>query len=177
MTSVADFDAAKAQHAGFVVLVYAPWCGHSRALLPEVEKASETARDVPFFKVDGTEADALATHLDVKGYPTLLFVRRGDGPLITYEGVRQARPIADWAAAKSRPSVQTLATAADVRAWTKGKPVALVLFAADGAAAPEAEALTAVAASAAQLPCAVTAAAPSEIAELAALGAGELAQP
>ena len=43
----------------------------------EAEAAAKLAPGVPFFKVDGTEADALATHLDIKGYPTLLFVRRG----------------------------------------------------------------------------------------------------
>ena len=32
-------------------------------------------KGVPFVKIDGTEASAVATKLDVKGYPSLLFVR------------------------------------------------------------------------------------------------------
>ena len=44
--SLAGFDQFSVSHAGFVVLVYAPWCGHSRQLLPEVEKAAEPILDV-----------------------------------------------------------------------------------------------------------------------------------
>jgi len=62
VSTLAEFDAFRASHAGFVALVFAPWCGHSRALLPEVEKAADQMPDVPFIKVDlRTEADAVAT--------------------------------------------------------------------------------------------------------------------
>lgn len=170
MATVADFDSFREQHASFAVLVYAPWCGHSKALLPEVEKAAAQMTKVPFFKVDGTEADALATKLDVKGYPTLLFVRRGDGKPIIYDGLRQARPIADWARAKSEPKVATLTTQAAVESFAKGKSIALVLFAAPASA--EAEALAAVAASAGEgMPCAMSDADPTGMSELSSLGA------
>lgn len=171
MVTLADFDMFRTLHSGFVLLVYAPWCGHSRALLPEAEKAAERTPEVPFFKVDGTQAEALATRLDVKGYPTLLFVRRGDGDPITYDGERQAGPIAAWAKAKSAPHVASLATPADISRWVARKRIALVLFATDGAAAHEHEALSSVAASAgSSLPCAVSSADPGTVSELSALG-------
>ena len=171
MDTIADFDMFRTLHSGFVVLVYAPWCGHSRALLPEAEKAAERTVDVPFFKVDGTQAEALATRLDVKGYPTLMFVRRGDGEPITYDGERQAGPIAAWAKSKSAPHVASLATPADISRWVARKRIALVLFATDGAAAHEYEALSSVAASAgSSLPCAVSSADPGTVSELSTLG-------
>lgn len=174
VNKLADFESFRAKHAGFVVLVYAPWCGHSRALLPEAEAAAKQTPGVPFLKVDGTEADAVATLLDVKGYPTLLFVTRGDGPPIEYEGARQAKAIASWAAAKSKPRVDTLAKPADVEGFVKGKRVALVLFA--EAASAEAEALEAVSASAGEaLPCALATADPASVSALS--GLAPLAKP
>ena len=109
--SLAGFESFSAEHAGFVLFVYAPWCGHSRALLPEVEKAATQLKGssgLPFAKLDGTEADDVASKLDIKGYPTLLFIHRGDGPPIEYEGERNARAISEWATAKSAPDVKTL---------------------------------------------------------------------
>ncbi len=163
LNTVAEFDAFRSQQVGFVALVYAPWCGHSRALLPEAEKAASMTKGVPFVKIDGTEASAVATKLDVKGYPSLLFVRRGDGMPIEYDGVRQAKPIADWAAAKGLARVARVPTAADVSSFvSRSKPIALILFTADDSSA-EVEALEAVAASAGtSLPCAISTADPSD---------------
>uniref|UniRef100_A0A7S2ID30 Thioredoxin domain-containing protein n=1 Tax=Haptolina brevifila TaxID=156173 RepID=A0A7S2ID30_9EUKA len=160
LSSVAEFDAFRSKQAGFAVLVYAPWCGHSRALLPEFEKAAASGTTA-FAKVDGTEAEALATKLDVKGYPTLLFVHRGDGFPLEYDGQRTEASISKWVKSMLSPSVQQLPSVGMVKAFTKGKPVALVLFVAD-ASAPEAEAMYGVAASA-NLPCATSTASPAEL--------------
>ena len=129
---------------------------------------------LPFAKADGTEAEDLATKLDIKGYPTLVFIRRGGGPPIEYDGQRSAQPISKWAQTKMAPPVSKLATDADVAGWIKGKPVALVLFVGQDNA-PEVEALTSVAASAdGSIPCGVSTADPTSSAlGLSALGALE----
>jgi len=76
--SLKEYDALLAERPTAVVAVYAPWCGHSRALLPEYDAAAALlGRRVPLIKVDGTVAEDVATRLDVKGYPTLFFVRDG----------------------------------------------------------------------------------------------------
>ena len=62
LASTDAFDAFREQNAGFALLVYAPWCGHSRALLPEFDSAAASST-TPFAKVDGTEAEELATRL------------------------------------------------------------------------------------------------------------------
>ena len=174
VSSLADLDALKAKNEGFVLLVYAPWCGHSRALLPEVERAASlTAGKIGFAKADGTVADDVATKLDIKGYPTLLFVRRGDGPPVEYQGVRKADDVLKWAQSMLKPSVTTLASADELSKWTaQKKTTSLVLFVADEGAA-EAEAFRGVAAAEPNLPCAVSTvdpASPLAAASLAALG-------
>ena len=172
ISSVDAFDAFRAEHESFAVVIYAPWCGHSRALLPEFEKASKLS-SVPFVKVDGTEAEELATKLDVKGYPTLLAIRRGDGPPIEYDGQRQAGPIQQWVSSKTNPEMKQLSTPSAVSAFAaSAASVALVLLAAD-ASGPEVEALRSVAASASDLRCAVYTGDVSD----AALGLGTLSTP
>jgi protein disulfide-isomerase A1 len=163
IASTEAFDKLRKEHVGFPVLVYAPWCGHSRALLPAVEAAAaklKASHGIPFVKIDGTEADELATRLDVKGYPSLLFIRRGNGPPIEFEGARNAAEISKWAVSGLESDVTKLATPASVAEWTARKPAALVLFVADYNA-PEVEAFYGVAASKGSPPCAVTVADPS----------------
>ena len=171
LASVAELHAMTAESAGrgVALLVYAPWCGHSRALLPHVEKAAAQLKGkVGFAKVDGTEAEALATKLDVKGYPTLLYVRSSDGPPIEFDGAREASAIVRWAQQKMEPAMARLGSAAEVTKWAGGKkPVALVLFttpSADASADAKAaeEALLGVAAAAEHVPCAIATVAPSE---------------
>jgi len=171
IASTDAFDAFREQNAGFALLVYAPWCGHSRALLPEFDSAAASS-STPFAKVDGTEAEELATRLDIKGYPTLLFIHRGDGPPIEFDGRRDASTISRWVASKAAPSLTELNSSSDVLAFAKGKPIALVLFAPNGLSSVEAEALRGVAA-ASTLPCAVATSDPAD----GALGLGALTPP
>ena len=106
-----SFDAFAAQHAAFGLVVYAPWCGHSRELLPKLERvARELGDKLPLAKVDGTEAEALATRLDVKGYPTVFFVR--DGRPHAYSEAHEAAPIKQWLQQRASPPVKALGTAA-----------------------------------------------------------------
>ena len=168
LASTDAFDAFREQNAGFALLVYAPWCGHSRALLPEFDSAAASST-TPFAKVDGTEAEELATRLDIKGYPTLLFIHRGDGPPIEFDGRRDASTISRWVASKAAPSLTELKSSSEVLAFAKGKPIALVLFTPSGLSSAEAEALRGVAA-ASTLPCAVATSDPAD----GALGLGAL---
>jgi len=154
LSSLAAFDEFRSQYAGFALLVYAPWCGHSKALLPEFEKAAASG-GMPFAKADGTEAEDLATKLDIKGYPTLLFIHRGDGPPLEYDGTRQASSIGSWVTSKASPDVKQLGAASEVTAFVAAKPIALVLYVGGGASSNEVEALRGVAAATADVPCAV----------------------
>ena len=89
---VASYDAFAAKEGTFLLKFFAPWCGHSRALAPEYEAvAAELSGKLPVAEVDGTVNDALATKFDVKGYPTIFFVR--DGTPFEFSGDRTSAKV------------------------------------------------------------------------------------
>ena len=81
--------------AGDVVFVkaYAPWCGHCKRLEPVLGQLAAT--DDPDYSVgrcDGTEHRVLAQRFNVRGYPSLFFVR-SKAEVIPYEGNRGFKDI------------------------------------------------------------------------------------
>lgn len=71
--------------------VFAPWCGHCKALAPEYENAATTLKekDIKLVKVDCTEEQDLCQEYGVEGYPTLK-VFRGLDTISPYGGQRKA---------------------------------------------------------------------------------------
>ena len=71
--------------------VYAPWCGHCKALAPEYEEAATSLKekDIRVVKVDCTEEADLCQKQGVEGYPTLK-VFRGLDNVTPYKGQRKA---------------------------------------------------------------------------------------
>lgn len=74
-------------------IVFAPWCGHCKALAPEYEEAATTLKEknIALAKVDCTEETQLCQDQGVEGYPTLKVFRKGqyENPA-TYPGQRKA---------------------------------------------------------------------------------------
>jgi protein disulfide-isomerase A1 len=72
-------------------LVFAPWCGHCKALAPEYEEAATTLKEknIPLAKIDCTEEADLCSKYGVEGYPTLK-VFRGPEAISSYGGARKA---------------------------------------------------------------------------------------
>jgi protein disulfide-isomerase A1 len=73
-------------------IVFAPWCGHCKALAPEYEEAATALKekDISLVKVDCTEQTELCQEYNVEGYPTLK-VFRGPDNVAAYGGPRKAQ--------------------------------------------------------------------------------------
>ncbi len=71
--------------------VFAPWCGHCKALAPEYEEAATTLKEknIKVAKIDCTEEADLCQKHGVEGYPTLK-VFRGLENVAPYKGQRKA---------------------------------------------------------------------------------------
>lgn len=75
--------------------VYAPWCGHCKALAPEYENAAnellqKDKKDIKLVKIDCTEEADLCQEHGVEGYPTLK-VFHGLDEARPYNGQRNAK--------------------------------------------------------------------------------------
>lgn len=75
------FDAFVKRHDSVVVMFYAPWCGHCKAMKPSYmdaaeELATKNARSV-LAAVDCTKEKSLAKKFDIEGFPTLKYFRKG----------------------------------------------------------------------------------------------------
>jgi protein disulfide-isomerase A1 len=75
--------------------IYAPWCGHCKALAPKYEEVAKHFKDSPtvvIAKVDGTANDMPG--VQIRGFPTLIFfpANHKDKPL-SYSGDRETEAI------------------------------------------------------------------------------------
>jgi len=85
-----------------VLEVYAPWCGHCKALEPEYTKFAEKIRDsglddmVMVAKLDGTLNDSPVDSIEWQGFPSLFYTKAGDSTPLTYDGARDANGLWEY---------------------------------------------------------------------------------
>lgn len=107
--------------------VFAPWCGHCKALAPEYEEAATALKekDIHLAKVDCTTEQDLCQSYGVEGYPTLK-VFRGTQNVAPYSGPRKAQAIVSYMTKQSMPSVSLLQSADGLEEFKSADKVVLV---------------------------------------------------
>ncbi|KAJ6730489.1 PROTEIN DISULFIDE ISOMERASE-LIKE 1-2 [Salix viminalis] len=127
-----NFNETVSKHDFVVVEFYAPWCGHCKKLAPEYEKAasilSTNDPQVVLAKVDANE-DAnkeIANQYDVKGFPTIVILRKGGKSIQEYKGPREADGIVEYLKKQSGPASAELKSADDAAGFIGDKKVVIV---------------------------------------------------
>lgn len=80
MTEKQMKDAAKKASSSkpLIVMVYAPWCGHCKAMKPDfVESARELGQIAHFGCLNGDNAKSFCTGNDIAGFPCMLRFENG----------------------------------------------------------------------------------------------------
>ena len=81
----------------WLILFYAPWCGHCKAFHPQFEKLAKSAKGL--FKIGAVNCEeerSLATKYKIGGFPTVLFFGEDKTKTEEYEGERKADKIVDF---------------------------------------------------------------------------------
>ena len=125
LTTLTDdsFEATLKQFQHAMVAFTAPWCQHSKALLPELVSAARALHErpgavpgaVPFAQVDGTVDEELTQAQGVESFPTIKWFV--DGEARDYKGVRNATAIARCRGRRRARGSIDAATRTSARRW------------------------------------------------------------
>jgi len=87
----------------WLILFYAPWCGHCQAFSPEYEKAAKALKGI--FKIGAVDADkekALGGKYGIQGFPTVKFFGIHKDKPVDYNSARKAESVIDFMFEKAR---------------------------------------------------------------------------
>lgn len=85
-----EFDDIVFSGKDVMIEFYAPWCGHCKSLAPTYSKVAAAFKDndkVEIAKMDATANDVPSSKFNVKGFPTIYFVKGGETAIL-YDGAR-----------------------------------------------------------------------------------------
>lgn len=87
----------------YMVMFYAPWCGHCKSLKPKWEQAArQNSNDsLVFAKIDCTTQQGPCGSYGVQGYPTIKVFSPG-GKVEDYSGAREISALLDYGLARAR---------------------------------------------------------------------------
>ena len=74
-----------------ILLVYAPWCGHCKMMMPHYENASNQSK-ARFARLEGAKAQDFMREKQIRGFPTV-FTVNSNGDVNLYQGGRDANSL------------------------------------------------------------------------------------
>jgi protein disulfide-isomerase-like protein len=85
-------------NSAWLVMFHAPWCGHCKNLAPTWEQLAKSLKgQMNVGKVDCTTETAVARKYQIRGYPTLKFLKEPAG-VVEYRGRRSLDTLKEFAA-------------------------------------------------------------------------------
>ncbi|CAG0919604.1 unnamed protein product [Notodromas monacha] len=99
----------------WLVMFYAPWCGHCRKMEPVFMQTAQSLANTPVRvgKLDCTRFTSVASELGIKGFPTVLFLK-GD-EVFTFSRDRTREELVDFARRLSGPPVKFIDSCTDMQ--------------------------------------------------------------
>jgi len=120
---------------GYLIKFHAPWCGHCRHFEPVYEEIAQEiqllANDVDEFRnihivrIDATVHSDVANYYDIRGFPTLKFIRQSD--VITYENDRSKSAIFEFLRRVNGPAIRWISSSETFHQLRRENPIFFLL--------------------------------------------------
>jgi thiol-disulfide isomerase/thioredoxin len=121
----------KSKEAPWVMMFYAPWCSHCKALAPHYAEAAQRVKEkhgvnyLSFGKIDATSEQGVAALYEVTGYPTIKWMR--DGHVRPFNGMRSPEGFMALAELLNGEPVAKIASDGDFGRFIKRSSIVYVL--------------------------------------------------
>ena len=122
------FEKAISKYENIFVMFYAPWCGHCKKFLPELEKIAKILlpENITIAKVDATKEKKIAKKNKIASYPTLKFFK--ENTAVKYTGSRTEKELISWVKKMALPPITYLLSFKDIENLKNNNSVCVIYF-------------------------------------------------